>query len=136
MKSELEVDERIRRSDVDSTGTIRFMAYARLLEVAEFESLRGLGFDAAAFHRLGVELRHVHIEFDFFKPVGVDEVLTLRTTVAGVGVHSVRLRIDVLRASDGVQAAALTLVAACVDSANRSVSMPAELAEALRARLT
>ena len=43
--------------------------------------------------------------------------------------------VDVLRASDGVQAAALTLVAACVDSANRSVSMPAELAEALRARL-
>jgi YbgC/YbaW family acyl-CoA thioester hydrolase len=136
MKSDFQLSERVRRSDVDGSGTIGFAAYARLVEVAEHESLRSLGFDAAAFRRMGIELRHVHLDFDFFKPVGIDEMLTVRTRIAGVGVHSVRMKIDVLRASDGAQSASLTLVAACVDSAGRSASMPAELAQALRARLS
>jgi YbgC/YbaW family acyl-CoA thioester hydrolase len=136
MKSDFEVHERVRRTDVDGSGSIHFAAYARFAEAAELETLRTLGFDNVAFGRLGVHLRHVHLDFDFFKPVEVDDVLALRTRVAGVGVHSVRFKIDILRVSDKAQTAACTLVASCVDSANRSVSMPADLAEALRARLS
>jgi 4-hydroxybenzoyl-CoA thioesterase/acyl-CoA thioester hydrolase len=136
MKSDFEVKERVRRSDVDGSGTINFAAYARLVEAAEHETLRSLGFDDAAFRRLGIQLRHVHLDFDFYKPVAVDDILTLHTRIAGVGAHSVRFKVDVWRASDRAQTASLTVVGACVDGSNRSVSMPAELADALRGRLS
>jgi 4-hydroxybenzoyl-CoA thioesterase len=135
MKSDFAVDERVRRSDVDGSGSINFAAYARFAELAEHETLRSLGFDDAAFRRLGVRLLHVHIEFDFFKPVGIDDVLTMRTRIAGVGAHSARFKIEVWRASDTAQTAAFTVVATCVDVQNRSVAMPAELGAALRAGL-
>jgi len=136
MKYEWEVNERVRRSDVGGSGTVNFAAYARLMEAAEHETLRAIGFDDSAFQRLGVQLRHVHLEFDFFRPAAVDDVLTLRTRVAGVGAHSVRFKVDVLRESDNAQTAALTLVASCVDTGNRSVSLPAELADALRSKVS
>jgi YbgC/YbaW family acyl-CoA thioester hydrolase len=128
-------DVRVRWGDVDYTGLINFSAFARFVEVAEVEFFRSLGFDDAALRRLGVYLPRVHLDFDFFKGAAVDDQVTLRTRVGGVGVHSVRLKIEFVRKSDGVQIATSTLVATCVDLERRSVPMPAELATALRSRL-
>ncbi len=61
--------------------------------------------------------------------------LTGAIVVAGVGVHSIRLRLEVARTSDGAAVAEAMLVSACVDRERRSTALPAGFADALRARL-
>jgi acyl-CoA thioester hydrolase len=131
-----EVRERVRWADIDLAGIIYFGAYARFIEIAEIEFFRHLGFTYERFMELGVFLPRVHLEFDFFEPALLDDVLVLQTRVAGIGAHSVRMRIDVLRAADRKPLALATLVAACVDIARRKkVAVPEPLASALRTQL-
>ncbi|MFY9779530.1 MAG: thioesterase family protein [Candidatus Baltobacteraceae bacterium] len=131
-----EVVERVRWADIDLAGIIYFGAYARFIEIAEIEFYRDLGFTYDRFRKLGVFLPRVHLEFDFFEPALLDDELVLQTRVDGVGVHSVRLRIDVLRAADRKPLALAKLVAACVHLGHKKkVALPEELASALRTRL-
>jgi acyl-CoA thioester hydrolase len=131
-----EVRERVRWADIDLAGIIYFGAYARFIEIAEIEFFRHLGFTYERFMELGVFLPRVHLEFDFFEPALLDDVLVLQTRVAGIGAHSVRMRIDVRRAADRKPLALATLVAACVDIARRKkVAVPEPLASALRTQL-
>jgi acyl-CoA thioester hydrolase len=131
-----QVRERVRWSDVDSAGIIYFGAYARLSDVAESEFLRSLGFTYATFRELGFLLPRVHIEFDFFKPALLDDLLTMRTRVKGVGVHSVRLGVEFFRESDSALLAEATLVASCVDLSGKSIPLNDSFAQALRANLS
>jgi acyl-CoA thioester hydrolase len=131
-----EVPERVRWADIDLAGIIYFGAYARFIEIAEIEFYRDLGFTYERFRELGVFLPRVHLEFDFFEPALLDDELILQTRVAGVGAHSVRLRIDVLRAGNRKPLARAMLVAACADVVRKKkVEVPEPLASALRSRL-
>jgi len=136
MKSEtavLEVRERVRWADVDSAGIIYFGAYTRFADIAESEFFRSIGFPYRVLAELGIVLPRVHVEFDFFKPAMLDDELLLKTRVGGVGVHSIRLHVDVTRATDDALLAEATIVSACVDRARKSVPLPESLATALRA---
>ena len=130
-----EVTERVRWADVDKAGIIFFGAYARLIEVAEGEFYRSLGYTYASLDALGVDLTRVHVEFDFFKPAELDDQLILRPRVSGVGIHSVRLKINVHRLADQALLAEVTLVSACVNNARKPAPLPEEFAEALRAQI-
>lgn len=123
-------------ADLDGSGIVHFTTYARFLEEAENEFLAGLGFDSGALRGLGVALARVHVEFDFYKPARAGEKLKLRLHVAGVGVHSLRLRFVVVRGDEAVSLAAITSVSSCVDPGGRSVAMPEGLALALRRHLS
>jgi acyl-CoA thioester hydrolase len=132
-----EYRERVRWADIDLAGIIYFGAYARFIEIAEIEFYRDLGFTYDRFRQLGVFLPRVHLEFDFSEPALLDDELVLQTRVAGLGPHSVRLRIDVLRAGDRRPLASATLVAACVDLVRKKkVPVPEPLEAALRSRMT
>ena len=139
MKSEaaFEVRERVRWADVDMAGIIYFGAYMRFVEIAESEYFRSLGFTYERFRELGILLPRVHLDIDFFKPALLDDVLRLQTRLVWVGVHSVRLKIDVLRdaGAEPVKLAAVTLVVSCVDGSHVSTPLPDPLARALRAQL-
>ncbi|MGP6156711.1 MAG: acyl-CoA thioesterase [Vulcanimicrobiaceae bacterium] len=131
-----EYRERVRWADIDLAGIIYFGAYARFIEIAEIEFYRSMGFTYDRFREVGVFLPRVHLEFDFFEPALLDDELVLQTRVAGVGAHSVRLRIDVLRARDRKPLAEASLVAACVAlGGKKKVPVPEPLASALRSRL-
>jgi YbgC/YbaW family acyl-CoA thioester hydrolase len=127
------VTERVRWADVDAAGIIYFGTYTRLTDIAESEFFRSLGFTYARFKEMGVSLPRVHVEFDFFRPAFLDDVLSLGVRVGGVGVHSVRLHVEVNRESELLAEA--TLVASCIDLQRRSVPLPADFASALRAHL-
>jgi YbgC/YbaW family acyl-CoA thioester hydrolase len=133
MKSEIR--RRVHRTDVDPTGIIDFSAYARFIEIAEDELYRDLGFRPNDFTRMGVSLPRVHLEFQFYKPVLLDDELVLQTSVRGVGVHSVRLQIDVMRLGEEAQIAEAMVVVSCTDLAHKSAPLPEEFVAALRARL-
>jgi YbgC/YbaW family acyl-CoA thioester hydrolase len=127
-----EVVERVRWSDVDNAGIIYFGAYSRLLDIAESEFYRSLGFTYAAFDQMGLLLPRVHVEFDFFKPALLDDELVLRPRVTGLGVHSVRMKVNVHRLEDEALLAEASLVLACVDKARKPTPLPAAFAAALR----
>jgi acyl-CoA thioester hydrolase len=130
------VVERVRYPDVDPAGIIYFGAYARFIDIVESERFRSLGFTYASLEALGIVLARVHVEFDFFKPAQLDDELVLRLRVAGVGIHSVRLKVDIHRASDEALLAEARLVTACVDHETRkSKPLPPEFADALRAKI-
>jgi YbgC/YbaW family acyl-CoA thioester hydrolase len=129
------VNERVRHADVDRAGIIYFGAYARLIDIVECELFRSLGFTFTNFDELGVALTRVHVEFDFFKPAVLDDELILRLRVSGVGIHSVRLKMEIYRASDEALLAEARLVAACVDRSRKSVPLPPAFADALRSKI-
>ncbi len=131
-----ESNERVRWGDVDASGSIYFGAYVRLIESAETEFFRALGFPFKRFDELGIRFRRVHLEFDFFKPAWLDDELLLRIAVEGVGVHSVRLEVDIRRAAGDVQLAKATLVSSCVDENHESVAVPGEVSNVLRMHVT
>jgi acyl-CoA thioester hydrolase len=129
-----ELHERIRLADTDAMGIIHFSAYARLIEVVEIEFFRSLGFTLPGLASQDVVMPRVHVSYDFFKPAMLDDEVVLRLTVAGVGVHSVRLLIDIVRATDDATLAEATVVSACMDRRSRkSAALPEGVAVALRA---
>lgn len=131
-----EMDERVRWGDVDASGSIHFGAYVRMLESAETEFFRALGFPFKRLDELGVRFRRVHLEFDFYKPAWLDDDLTLGISVKSVGIHSVHLNVEVRRPSDGAQLTTATLVSSCVDGNHESFPVPDEIANAFRVHAT
>jgi acyl-CoA thioester hydrolase len=129
------VTERVRHADVDRAGIIYFGAYARFIDIVECELFRSLGYTYKTFDELGVALTRVHVEFDFFKPAVLDDELILRLRVSGVGIHSVRLKMDIYRAADEALLAEARLVAACIDASRKSVPLPPAFADALRTKI-
>jgi acyl-CoA thioester hydrolase len=127
-----ESQERVRWGDVDASGSIFFGAYVRMIEHAEVEFFRALGFSFKRFDELGVRFRRVHLEFDFSKPAWLDDDLLLRLSVGAIGAHSVRLEVEVLRPSDDAHLTRASLVSSCVDTNHESVKLPEELASAIR----
>ena len=77
----------------------------------------------------------MHADFDFYRPALLGDELLFDVLVGGVGVHSVRLQIGVVRAADHRAIAEATLVSACVDRERRSAALPDAFAHALRERV-
>jgi YbgC/YbaW family acyl-CoA thioester hydrolase len=132
--SAFHVRERIRLADTDAMGIIHFGSYARLIEIVEIEFFRSLGLTLPGLAADSIVMPRVHVSYDFFRPALLDDEVILALTVAGVGVHSVRYAIDIVRASDDVTLAEATVVSACMDRATRkSVALPESIAQTLRA---
>jgi acyl-CoA thioester hydrolase len=129
------VTERVRYPDVDRGGIIYFGAYARFIDIVEAELFRSLGFTYDTLDQMGVGLTRVNVEFDFYKPALLDDELVVRVRVSGVGIHSVRLKVDFYRASDESLLAEARLVSACVDRSRKSVPLPPSFGDALRSKI-
>ncbi|MBC5829873.1 MAG: acyl-CoA thioesterase [Candidatus Eremiobacteraeota bacterium] len=130
-----EVRDRVRWSDVDIAGIIYFGAYVRLIELAETELLRELGFPyAEVFDKFNIWLPRVHLDFDFFKPAFMDDELLMRTQVVRVGTSSITLKTEVHNIRGAEIDAVASLVMACVDRRTlKSRPLPAAFADPLRA---
>ena len=131
-----ELDERVRWGDVDASGSVHFTAFVRMMEWAETEFFRALGFPNKRFDELGVRFRRVHVEFDFFKPAWLDDELVLHISVSSVGVHSVSMELKIARRTDAVQLIRVTLVSTCVDENHETVPVPSEIGNVFRMHVT
>ena len=131
-----EIGERVRWGDVDGSGSIYFGAYVRMVESAETEFFRALGFSFKRFDELGMRFARVHLEFDFSKPAWLDDDLLLKMRVDAVGVHSVRLGVEIVRPVDGAQLATAAMVSSCVDEKHESLAIPDEVSNVLKMHVT
>jgi acyl-CoA thioester hydrolase len=128
---EVEIEDRVRWSDVDAAGIICYGAYLRFYEIAETELFRAAGEPYhEIFDRYDIWLPRVHIESDFSAPAFLDDLLRVSAAVAKIGTTSLHVRFRVQRAGEDIARA--RFVMACVSRKGLSKrSLPAELVHRL-----
>jgi acyl-CoA thioester hydrolase len=117
-------ETRIRFIDTDASGRIHYTAMFRYFESAEIEFLRTLGVSYDA--RRGYNLPRVHVECDFLRVIGHDDLIQIEVYVTRLGRSSIRFEFETFKA--GELAAKGAVVVACADRETlRAVPMPDEL---------
>ncbi len=89
MKPSIEFKRRMRWADVDAAGILHFPRIFEIVEEAEIELLRQIGF--SMFESLkDFDFPRVRIECDFKKMIPLDAEFRLHLTVGKVGRSSIR----------------------------------------------
>ncbi len=89
MKPFIELNRRMRWADVDAAGILHFPRIFEIVEEAEIELLRNIGF--SMFEKLKeFDFPRVRIECDFKKMIPLDAEFRLFLTVGRVGRSSIR----------------------------------------------
>ncbi len=121
---------RIRFIDTDASGRIHYTCLFRYFESAEIEFLRdlGLGYDI----RDNFAFPRVHVEADYFKFIGHDDLIVIEVALDRIGRSSVRFNFRVLKQRDLVASGSVVVV--CMSMATQSaMDIPAHLRDILTA---
>lgn len=119
--------ERVRWSDVDVSGWIRWDAYTRFVELAETELFRASGFPyATLWQTLDIWLPRVQFHLELRTPARMDEELETQIGVARIGRSSIQLDFQMRCAAELRAEGSLTIVAL-----GRKDSQPMPVPEAL-----
>ncbi len=115
-------ETRIRFIDTDASGRIHYTCLFRYFESAEIEFLRTLG--------LGYEVRtdfafpRVHVEADYTKSIGYDDLIVIEVALDRVGRSSLRFDFRVMKL--GELAACGSVVVVCMSLRTQSsIEIPA-----------
>jgi acyl-CoA thioester hydrolase len=110
------VTDRIRWSDVDPLGIIRYDTYVRLLEIGETELFRAAGLPYAVIReRMGVWLPRRRLTFEYHTPARLDDLVEVRAWFGAVGTTSLTLAFEFVDESSRVRRATGELVVVCVE---------------------
>ena len=110
------VVDRIRWSDVDPLGIIRYDTYVRLLEIGETELFRAAGLPYAVIReQMGVWLPRRRLAFEYHAPARLDDEVAVRAYFSAVGTTSLTLAFDFVDAASGAPRAEAELVIVCVE---------------------
>ena len=127
------VTDRVRWSDVDPLGIIRYDTYVRLLEIGETELFRAAGLPYSYLgEQMGVWLPRKRLAFEYHSPARLDDVIETRTFFRRVGTTSLTLAFDFVDAASGTLRASAELVVVCVE---RDTMAKFPLPEAVRAAI-
>jgi YbgC/YbaW family acyl-CoA thioester hydrolase len=108
--------DRIRWSDVDPLGIIRYDSYVRLLEIGETELFRAAGLPYAVIReQMGVWLPRRRLAFEYHTAARLDDVVEVRAWFGAVGTTSLTLAFQFVDAPSGVLRASAELVVVCVE---------------------
>jgi len=126
------IQERVRWSDIDSSGIILWSAYTRLVEMAETELFRAAGFPyGSLWDRLDIWLPRVQFHIDYRSPVRLDDLLDVEIWIGRIGRSSIRFELAMKKA-DGQRAAEGYLVVVAISRVDgKSVEVPGALIKAL-----
>jgi acyl-CoA thioester hydrolase len=126
------VQERVRWSDVDASGIIRWSTYPRFVELAETELFRAADFPyAQLWERLDIWLPRVQCHFDYRSPARLDELLDIDIWVGRIGRSSIRLEFEVRKPNDECAMDGYLVIVAIARADGKVVDVPEVLREAL-----
>jgi acyl-CoA thioester hydrolase len=120
---------RIRFIDTDASGRIHYTAMFRYFESAEIEFFRTLGVSYNAAR--GYNLPRVHVECDFMRVIGHDDLITIEVSLTKLGRSSIRLDFRTFKEEE--LAANGAVIMACAD---RKTLASAPIPDDLRAKLS
>jgi len=127
------VQERVRWSDVDASGIIRWSTYPRFVELAETELFRAAGFPyATVWDRLDIWLPRVQVHFDYRSPARLDEQLDIDIWLGRVGGRSLRLEFAIHKPGGELAAEGHVVMVSVDRRTGQSTDVPKALAEALQ----
>jgi acyl-CoA thioester hydrolase len=126
------IQERVRWSDIDSSGMILWSAYTRLVEMAETELFRAAGFPyGSLWDRLDIWLPRVQFHIDYRSPVRLDDLLDIEIWIERIGRSSIRFGLAMKKAGGQLAAEGYLVIVAISRTDGVSVEVPIELAKAL-----
>jgi acyl-CoA thioester hydrolase len=125
---------RVRYAETDQMGVVYHANYLVWFEVGRVELIRQMGLDYKSMERdEGVGIAVVEANVRYRAPARYDEVLVIRTRVAGVRGSVVRFAYTLHRADDDLLLAEGTTTHVVVHKTMRKAAMPPRYAEAFRA---
>jgi acyl-CoA thioester hydrolase len=126
------MQERVRWSDIDSSGIILWSAYTRLVEMAETELFRAAGFPyGSLWDRLDIWLPRVQFHIDYRSPVRLDDLLDVEIWIARIGRSSIRFEFAMKKADGQLAAEGYLVIVAISQVDDKSVEVPGALIKAL-----
>jgi len=93
---------RVRYAETDQMGVVYHANYLVWFEIGRVEFIRQTGLDYAAMEREGAMIAVVEVSARYKVPARYDDVLLVRTTLAGFRGPVVRFRYAIVRAADEV----------------------------------
>ena len=84
---------RVRYEETDADGVVYYANYLTYFEVVRVEWLRALGYPIPKILAAGIILPVVEARLKYLRPARVDDLLTVRATLASVGPASFALRL-------------------------------------------
>ncbi|MCX7794799.1 MAG: YbgC/FadM family acyl-CoA thioesterase [Thermodesulfovibrionales bacterium] len=100
--------------DTDAGGVVYYANYLRYLERARMEFLKDKGIDVIEFHNKGIFFVVSQLEISYKKPAKLGDSLTVTTEVAEIKNASLKIKNCILKDSELIAEACLTL--ACVEN--------------------
>lgn len=126
---------RVYYEDTDAGGVVFYANYMRFAERGRTEVLRSLGFENKSLgDNEGIFFVVRRVEADYLAPARLDDMLTVRTVVAGVKNASFTMNQTVLRGDTVLCAMAVVVVA--INREGRPVRVPDVFRQALERCLT
>ncbi len=123
---------RVYFADTDAGGVVYHGSYLSFAERARTEMLRLCGYDHAQLMQGdGLVFAVRHCEIDFLKPARLDDLLSVRSEVVGVGGSSLRISQSISRGAAEIAQLLVQLVCIRLDS-GRPVRMPMPVRAALQ----
>ncbi len=127
MPASIELERRLRWADADAAGRLHFPRIFELVEEAESELVRSIGWPMNRC--TGYDFPRVHVECRFMRVLELDEPFRLRLTVSKLGRTSFRYDFQVLDKDEEVALEGSMTVVTLQDG------KPVEIPESLRAAL-
>jgi acyl-CoA thioester hydrolase len=113
---------RVYYEDTDLAGIVYYANYLKFIERGRSEWVRALGIDQVALRRdEGIVFAVRRVEADYLRPAHFDDDLIVETDLVLLGGARIVLRQSVLRGSDTLFDATVTLVA--ISSEGRAVRL-------------
>jgi len=121
------LDIRVYYEDTDFSGLVYHASYLRFMERGRTELLRELGLTQRALVEQGALFFVVRaMEIDFRKPALMDDFLTVETAIASVGGASIGMDQKILRESELLVSAKVTVASV---EGGRAKRLPATIRE-------
>ncbi len=120
---------RVYYEDTDSGGVVYYANYLRFMERARTEWLRALGFEQdQLLERYGILFAVRRATVDYLRPARFNDLLEVRSELAGHGGASLDFSQQVVRVDDGVSCCRGEMKIACVAAETlRPVRIPKEI---------
>ncbi|HVL66562.1 MAG TPA: thioesterase family protein [Vicinamibacterales bacterium] len=120
---------RVRYAETDKMGVVYYANYLVWFEVGRTDLLRSLGWTYREMEAAGISLPVIEAHCEYQRPARYDDELEVRTEGEMLSAVRMRFRYTIVRAADGVVAAAGHTVHAAVDGSGRPCRLPGRIRE-------
>jgi acyl-CoA thioester hydrolase len=122
------IHARVYYEDTDAGGIVYHANYLKFAERGRTEYLRAIGWDRRRVEKeFGIGFIVRHAEIDYKAPAKLDDLLTVKTSVASIGNTSMTLQQDIWRDDKLLAAMKVTVVA--VNAEGKPVRFPSQIRE-------